>query len=78
MKDKLFAAYVQALTSKVGTGYFMTDSLVAPEETARKMFAAIQKGKRSQWMKYNQCLKEAARSLGIKSDPELRAIVQSE
>lgn len=47
------------------------------EETVDMMIAAINKGTRQDWLKYNPVMKTAAASIGIKKSPELREFIKS-
>lgn len=47
------------------------------EQKVDNMIAAINRGTREDWLKYNPVMKIAAASIGIKKSPELREFIKA-
>lgn len=47
------------------------------EQKVDNMIAAINRGNREDWLKYNPVMKIAAQAVGIKKSPELREFIKS-
>lgn len=81
-KDALYDAYVEALTAKIDTGYFVNlPGEPEPRESdirviAVKMFYnfedGIRKGLKTDYLAHNPALKEACARFGIRTSPDFR------
>ncbi|MFH1031075.1 MAG: hypothetical protein V1767_00690 [Chloroflexota bacterium] len=75
--EQLRQAYKVILTEKVNTDpeYNWPDKSEASiDDCINKMFKAVARSGRSDWLKYNSALKVACKNVGIKKSSELREL----